>query len=1539
MTETQDAPAVVFFQRLPTLFLIALLALVYFLAAHYSLELAFVATNVSPIWGPSGIALASLLLAGLRVWPAITLGAFAANLAAFLVHHDPTIPIVMASATIAIGNTLEALVGASLVRVLCGSALPFVTVKQVFRFLAVLMVACLGGAMVGASSLIYWQLAPTTVFWNVVGTWWLGDAIGMLVVAPFLLVWAFSRPRRPGPLTLVHGLLLLALMLSLSFIVFGGRQTLGIDEKLLAFLFLPCLAYAANRFGLEGLVTLGALVVVVAVAGTLNGRGPFVFSTINNSLLALDSFVLLWIGSGLVLAADAIERRSSQDFNGRDILLPWFALLISLGITVVLWDLAENTTQREAQRRLQVLATSIRDQIEGRMQDYEQVLRGGAGLFNASDGVSREQWRRYVAELDLSQRYPGIQGVGYARYLKTEAEKRQYEVSVRQEGFEGFEVRPAGKRDAYLPVTFLEPFDWRNQRAHGYDMFSEALRRRAITRARDTGHTTVSEKITLVQETDVDTQAGFLMYLPLYDGGQVPDTLRKRRAMMRGTVYSPFRVNDLIDGVLGRQSPEVFITIYDGTVPTDAGLLYQSERPKTDNTVENPNVTRTRLIRASIPVANHEWTIDVRSSPVFEQTVDHQKAQIVLVSGIAISLLLFSFVRALELTRTRAMALAQQMTSALRESETKFSTLARTASEAIFTIDGRGRILSCNPAAESVFGYSQQDLTGSHWAVLVPPGLKTRVLRNLARLIRQHMGTVVWGGEHAGDGVRRDGTVFPVEYSLSHWRSDGEDFYGVILRDITERREVKRRLHEARKSAEAASRAKSEFLANMSHEIRTPMNAVLGMTQILGRTSLNSEQRKYLEMAKSAGASLMRILDDILDFSKIEAGRMELVSVEFDIEDVIDSVAAMMTVDSDRKPIELAIGIEPGVPRQLIGDELRIRQILVNLASNAIKFTDKGEVGLLVKVLRHDRDRTLLQFSMRDTGIGMAESQRARLFNAFDQGDASITRRYGGTGLGLAICQRLVAMMDGAIEVSSQPGEGSEFTVSIPLMVASTRRDDRPPLGLGQLGVLMVDGNIAYRDYLGQTLRAWQWRTDIVSTTNEAVAAVTAANDQGEHYDLVLIDWDMPDEQGLELLDRIRRQNIEHDLYVVVMVAPYRHRQLRLMADVHQIDAVLAKPVTSSHLFDRLQDTLSRQDGVTRLWHRSPRETVEGTLTSIRLLLVEDNLLNQQVARGFLEYAGAEVDVVGDGQQALERLTVAGNRYHAVLMDVQMPVMDGLTASRRIREQLGLDVPIIAMTAGVLASERDECMAAGMRGFVAKPVEESKLIGTILDCLTSDTRQPIAEPELVASQEMFNARNLDRMLEIVSPDAARRQAFLATLHQTCREGVEPLKTAIAAWRTGEAEVSAQALHRLRGSLGSLGAERFSVMSKALESDVLAGTGSTDVILAQWRRLEQEMAGVLTALEDWLGHLDTASEQAASESTSETSAGDHDLHEFLDYLNEHNLRAQSLFPHILSSLAKALPTHELERLERAMAVLDYDTAATIVAKVVSNKGFV
>ena len=498
--------------------------------------------------------------------------------------------------------------------------------------------------------------------------------------------------------------------------------------------------------------------------------------------------------------------------------------------------------------------------------------------------------------------------------------------------------------------------------------------------------------------------------------------------------------------------------------------------------------------------------------------------------------------------------------------------------------------------------------------------------------------------------------------------------------------------------AQVASAAKDVFVANMSHELRTPMNAVLGMAHLLNTTGLSPEQGRYLEMIRASGQSLLGILNDILDFSKMNAGKIEMHPVRFQLDDVLHSLASIMSISVGEKNLELCLGVELDVPRALVGDALRLQQILVNLTGNAIKFTEQGEVSVLVERAAGE-GAVLLRFTVRDTGIGMSEEQLARLFSPFTQGDLSTTRRFGGTGLGLTISKGLIELLGGAIEVSSSVGLGSVFSFTLPMKLGDSGAAPKPA---HRRHLLVVDDNPTSRSYLGKTIQAWGWTCDIVATGAEALALLRS----GRAYDAALVDWQMPDMDGPATMRAVQQ---ESGTPVICMVNAYGRSKLVQDMEAVAAPVFLTKPVTASSLYDAVQTALAQRHGEAAAGPVAPGAKA---LSGVRVLLVEDNPINQQVARGILEQAGAVVAVGGDGEEALKLLR-DGLQCDLVLMDVQMPVMDGFTATRAIRGELRMTLPVIAMTAGVMESEREQCIAAGMDDFIGKPVDVDQMFATI----------------------------------------------------------------------------------------------------------------------------------------------------------------------------------------------------------------------------------
>jgi signal transduction histidine kinase/CheY-like chemotaxis protein len=698
--------------------------------------------------------------------------------------------------------------------------------------------------------------------------------------------------------------------------------------------------------------------------------------------------------------------------------------------------------------------------------------------------------------------------------------------------------------------------------------------------------------------------------------------------------------------------------------------------------------------------------------------------------------------------------------------------------------------------------------------------------------------------------IRKDRSKIPVQLTVTAIYNDQKKISGFlgIAKDITQEKLASQTLQLAMQKAESANRSKSEFVANMSHEIRTPMNAVLGMVHLLSTTELSIEQKKYLEMIRTSGQSLLAILNDILDFSKIEAGRMELAPVHFRLADVMNAVATLMSVYAGEKDLELAIGMEANVPHHFFGDALRIQQILINLVGNAIKFTGQGEVSIFVEQVERQGNTSVLRFWVRDTGIGMSEEQQLRLFSPFTQADNSTTRRFGGTGLGLSICKQLVELMGGEIQVRSTAESGSEFCIKLPLTIDLEKADIREHRNeLKNLNILVVDDNQTSRHYLRKTIEAWRWHADTVSSGQQAMdQLLTASTSEGAppKYDVILMDWEMPDLDGLQTMQTLRTQMGKCCPPVIIMVGAFGRVKLMEQAGIADADAILQKPVTTSDLFDAMQSCLvhdsENQSGAnnkTALFELRQKKS-QTQLDGVTILLVEDNPLNQIVARGILEKAGARLHIVNNGKEAVDHLQTNAANYDLILMDVQMPVMDGFTATKIIRNQLQLKLPVIAMSAGVMESEKADCTKAGMDDFIGKPIDTDLLFSTILRHL-QHKKNPVHAPLVntdspdtidansasptnsnVADEQFFNPERLTGLRDI-NPVAYK--TLLGLVKNIIDRSPAQLQQVRQDWEAARYTEAARLLHTMRGSVGILGAHQFARLSLELENAVLSPT--------------------------------------------------------------------------------------------------------------------
>jgi two-component system sensor histidine kinase/response regulator len=707
-------------------------------------------------------------------------------------------------------------------------------------------------------------------------------------------------------------------------------------------------------------------------------------------------------------------------------------------------------------------------------------------------------------------------------------------------------------------------------------------------------------------------------------------------------------------------------------------------------------------------------------------------------------------------------------------------------------------------------------------------------------------GRVVW--IHAMGHVVRDAKGTPT------------DMYGVTM-DVTASKLAEDAIREAKEIAEEATKAKSDFLANMSHEIRTPMNAIIGMSHLALQTELTPKQRNYIEKVDSAAKNLLGIINDILDFSKIEAGKMQFERVDFYLEDVMEHLADLSVIKAQDKGLELLFDVGTDVPTALIGDPLRLGQVVINLVNNAIKFTERGEITVGVHTVAKEADGVRLRFDVKDTGIGLTEEQRNKLFQAFSQADTSTTRKYGGTGLGLTISKRLVEMMEGEIGVDSQPGVGSTFHFTATFGVQSEqRRLTISPVDVQGLRILVVDDNPSAREILQNILTTLKFDATAVDSGGEAIGELEQAHLEHRAYGLVLMDWKMPGMDGVETIKRIRADSKLSKTPAFIMVTAYSREELLQQAAGVQIDGLLVKPVSPSTLLDSILNALGKE--VTQRTRRHEKQAsyhdAARQVKGCRLLLVEDNAVNQEVALAILQEAGLLVDVANNGAEAVEKVAQAA--YDGVLMDCQMPVMDGFEATRRIRQNVRFaNLPILAMTANAMAGDKEKCIEAGMNDHIAKPIDVAELFMTLVKWVKPNFAQPDAAATTSSATADTSPTDVPDIPGLDLKSAlARVGGSVKLLHKLILRFGETQGGAIGRIRTAmekkDAETAVREAHTTKGLAGNIGAVALAERAALVEG--LLKRGETESLADSLNAMEAELGSLLGRISAALGAPET-----------------------------------------------------------------------------------
>ena len=864
----------------------------------------------------------------------------------------------------------------------------------------------------------------------------------------------------------------------------------------------------------------------------------------------------------------------------------------------------------------------------------------------------------------------------------------------------------------------------------------------------------------------------------------------------------------------------------------------------------------------------------------------------------------------------------RQIETELIRQFTFLQALLDTIPNPIFYKGEHTRFLGCNRAYETFFGVERSQFIGKRVLDLdyLPEEARQayqaedeKVIAECSRVSRE---------VQLPDA---EGQLHDALYSVTCFRSpDGTagGLIGVIV-DISALKEAKREAERARANAESAAAAKADFLANMSHEIRTPMNAIIGMTHLALQTELTSRQKNYLSKVDNAAKGLLGIINDILDLSKIEAGMMHFELAPFSLDGCLRQLGDMCSLRARERGLELLYDVGPDVPDRLIGDSLRLSQVLLNLVGNAIKFTETGEITVTVERLATNDQGIELGFEVRDSGIGMSPDQQEHLFSAFTQADTSTTRKYGGTGLGLSICKRIVDLQGGNITVTSQLGAGSCFSFHLPFGLAAG--DEIAPRRIGlpnDLRALVVDDSLGACEIFTQMLKALDIDSHAVSGAGAALGELAAASVAGQPYGLLIIDWKMPGMDGVELVSRINRSPHASQA-AIVMATAFDHEELQAALGQLSIGAILSKPATPSSLFDSIMVALHRESAML-VAPKATSAKMAHQFSGRRVLLVEDNEVNRELAQEMLSNMGLTVDLAENGLQAVER--VQQIPYDLVLMDCHMPVMDGYEATGRIRHDLQMrQLPIIAMTANALPSDRERCLAVGMDDHIPKPIDVAVLNATLALWLESAEGTPqLPAPAGTTLMTPSADINIRAALDRMGGDQAMYNRLLGRFRDNQGDAVERLREEQS---RGDSAAMLLRAHTLRGLAGNIGAVTLSRLAGELEGRLREGTATANPVIKQLLDdLDKAQAAALAIADTPIVVPISAPQIRAPEAPDEA------LSYLQQLLDNDDAVAVSYFEELAAWLRQASDPMLVDQLARQVSQYEFEDASATLQKI-------
>jgi len=980
-------------------------------------------------------------------------------------------------------------------------------------------------------------------------------------------------------------------------------------------------------------------------------------------------------------------------------------------------------------------AGAIQRQFEANLGAIDAVV----AFYASSEKVDRAEFRAFASA--FLRRHPGLAVLAMAD--RVPASKRlDYEKAARTEGQSGYRIqerdagnlRPAAERDAYFPVLFQEPKHARVL-SLGLDLGSVPLLSDAIRRACESGRLASTRALPI--EPGRDGPRGLFVAAPIYRKGMLTGSKAAREQCSYGIIVAAFHfaaiVEDAMDDV---EATGIDIRLAEQWSSGREEIVYSrlsQDRAEADRIGQDllDGSFGGLVHKVEFELAGRRWAVYGTATDLYLARRRTWLPMTVWMAGLLITALSVAYAntltgrtaeverlvvqRTLELQRANAQ-LAQEVADrkraekVLEDSQALYSSLVENLPVQVLRKDLEGKFTFANRSFCRLLGRKYEEIIGRTDFDFYPAELAQKYRGDDAR-------------------VSQTGELFE---DIEEYEKSGESRYVHVMKsavrdaegrivgtqavfwDVTARRWAETHLARAKEAAEAANRAKSAFLANMSHEIRTPLNAILGMAELVLDTPLTAEQREYLTVVHESGEALLSLVSDVLDFSKIEAGKLELDCAPFDLHESLGDTLKSLAMRAHRKGLELGCCIRRGVPDVVVGDATRLRQIVVNLVGNAIKFTDRGEVVVDVECQSQSPRDAVLRFTVSDTGIGIPADKREAIFGAFVQGDSTTTRKFGGTGLGLAISSRLVELMEGGMQVESEVGRGSTFRFTVRVGLPEEQAAEALPAQAASLRgtpILVVDDNATTRQILEDLLSRWGLEPASAAGAAEAAGLLRQAGESSRPYRVLLVDAAMPETDGFSLVERVREQFDASAPIIMMLASGDRPGDISRCEQLH-VAAYLLKPIKPSELFDAIVLAL----GIPSPEEEVPEAPAKGPVATrpLNILLAEDSLVNQKLVRALLERRGHSVAVANNGHEAIAAF--ATQRFDLVLMDIQMPDMDGLEATeaiRRTERQSGVHTPIVAMTAHVLQGDRERCLEAGMDEYLAKPVRARRLFETI----------------------------------------------------------------------------------------------------------------------------------------------------------------------------------------------------------------------------------